>query len=106
MGLVGTFFRHMDFDLSQVPMGGCPPTFNFVPFGATCRPADCRRESSAGRHISLSSMCDSTLEGESGRIEFSERTGYKSANDGSDTRSIQHYLGHRNIQSTIGIHPF
>ncbi|NUY06257.1 tyrosine-type recombinase/integrase [Paraburkholderia sp. JPY169] len=27
-------------------------------------------------------------------------TGYKLANDGHDTRAIQHYLGHRNIQHT------
>jgi len=27
-------------------------------------------------------------------------TGYKLANDGVDTRSLQHYLGHRNIQHT------
>jgi len=27
-------------------------------------------------------------------------TGYKLANDGQDTRSIQHYLGHRNIEHT------
>ena len=26
--------------------------------------------------------------------------GYKLANDGRDTRSLQHYLGHRNIQHT------
>jgi site-specific recombinase XerD len=26
--------------------------------------------------------------------------GYKLANDGQDTRSIAHYLGHRNLQST------
>ena len=26
--------------------------------------------------------------------------GYKLANDGKDTRSLQHYLGHRNIQHT------
>jgi site-specific recombinase XerD len=25
-------------------------------------------------------------------------TGYKLANDGHDTRAIQHYLGHKNIQ--------
>lgn len=25
-------------------------------------------------------------------------TGFKLANDGQDTRSIQHYLGHKNIQ--------
>ena len=28
-------------------------------------------------------------------------TGSKLANDGRDTRSIQHYFGHRNIQSTV-----
>lgn len=28
-------------------------------------------------------------------------TGFKLANDGCDTRSIQHYLGHRNIQHTV-----
>ena len=27
--------------------------------------------------------------------------GYKLANDGRDTRAIQHYLGHRNIQHTV-----
>ena len=27
--------------------------------------------------------------------------GFKLANDGKDTRSIQHYLGHRNIQNTM-----
>ncbi len=27
-------------------------------------------------------------------------TGYKFANDGHDTRSLAHYLGHRNLQST------
>ena len=27
-------------------------------------------------------------------------SGYKLANDGQDTRAIQHYLGHRNIQQT------
>ena len=28
-------------------------------------------------------------------------TGYKLANDGHDTRTIQHYLGHKNIQHTV-----
>jgi site-specific recombinase XerD len=27
--------------------------------------------------------------------------GYKLANDGVDTRSLQHYLGHRNIAHTV-----
>ena len=27
--------------------------------------------------------------------------GFKLANDGHDTRSVQHYLGHRNIQHTV-----
>jgi type 1 fimbriae regulatory protein FimB/type 1 fimbriae regulatory protein FimE len=29
-------------------------------------------------------------------------TGFKLASDGQDTRAIQHYLGHRNIQHTVG----
>lgn len=28
-------------------------------------------------------------------------TGFKLANDGQDTRAIQHYLGHKNIQNTV-----
>jgi type 1 fimbriae regulatory protein FimB/type 1 fimbriae regulatory protein FimE len=28
-------------------------------------------------------------------------TGFKLANDGHDTRAIQHYLGHRNIAHTV-----
>ena len=28
-------------------------------------------------------------------------TGFKLANDGHDTRSLQHYLGHKNIQHTV-----
>lgn len=28
-------------------------------------------------------------------------TGYKLANDGHDTRAIQHYLGHKNIRHTV-----
>lgn len=27
--------------------------------------------------------------------------GFKLANDGHDTRAVQHYLGHRNIQHTV-----
>jgi site-specific recombinase XerD len=30
--------------------------------------------------------------------------GYKLANDGQDTRAIQHYLGHRSIASTVRIY--
>ena len=28
-------------------------------------------------------------------------TGFKLANDGQDTRNIQHYMGHKNIQNTV-----
>lgn len=28
-------------------------------------------------------------------------TGFKLANDGNDTRSVQHYMGHKNIQHTV-----
>jgi type 1 fimbriae regulatory protein FimE len=27
--------------------------------------------------------------------------GFKLANDGKDTRAVQHYLGHKNIQHTV-----
>jgi len=30
--------------------------------------------------------------------------GFKLANDGHDTRAIQHYLGHRNIARTVRLH--
>jgi len=30
-----------------------------------------------------------------------DSTGFKLANDGHDTRSIQHYLGHKNTQHTV-----
>jgi type 1 fimbriae regulatory protein FimE len=46
--------------------------------------------------------------GEKARIQFPvhpqmlrHATGYKLANDGHDTRAIQHYLGHKNIQHTV-----
>ena len=32
--------------------------------------------------------------------------GYKLANDGQDTRAIQHYLGHRSIASTVRYNGF
>ena len=32
---------------------------------------------------------------------FRHACGYKLANQGVDTRSLQHYLGHRNIQHTV-----
>ena len=46
--------------------------------------------------------------GERARISFPvhphmlrHATGYKLANDGHDTRAIQYYLGHKNIQHTV-----
>jgi type 1 fimbriae regulatory protein FimE len=30
-----------------------------------------------------------------------QATGYKLANDGQDTRALQHYLGHKNIMHTV-----
>jgi hypothetical protein len=33
-------------------------------------------------------------------IMLRHSTGYKLANNGHDTRSLAHYLGHRNLQST------
>jgi site-specific recombinase XerD len=40
-------------------------------------------------------MCEWTRNGKP-----AASTGYKLANDGHDTRAIQHYLGHRSIAST------
>ncbi len=49
-----------------------------------------------------------TRAGQHAKIGFSvhphmlrHSTGYKLANDGHDTRAIQHYLGHKNIQHTV-----
>ena len=46
--------------------------------------------------------------GEAARLPFPihphmlrHAVGYRLANDGQDTRAIQHYLGHRNIQHTV-----
>jgi type 1 fimbriae regulatory protein FimB/type 1 fimbriae regulatory protein FimE len=49
-----------------------------------------------------------TRAGETARFDFPihphmlrHATGYKLANDGHDTRAIQQYLGHKNIQHTV-----
>ena len=46
--------------------------------------------------------------GEEGKLPFPvhphmlrHACGYKLANDGHDTRALQHYLGHKNIQHTV-----
>lgn len=46
--------------------------------------------------------------GESAEFPFPVRlgmlrhaSGYKLANDGQNTRAVQHYLGHKNIQHTV-----
>ena len=51
--------------------------------------------------------------GEAAKMPFSvhphmlrHACGYKLANQGVDTRSLQHYLGHKNIQHTSGIPSF
>ena len=36
-----------------------------------------------------------------GRLDRRQAAGYKLAGDGHDTRSIQDYLGHKNIQHTV-----
>ena len=33
--------------------------------------------------------------------EIKAACGFKLANDGHDTRALQHYLGHKNIQHTV-----
>jgi site-specific recombinase XerD len=39
--------------------------------------------------------------GKSREISLRHSTGFKLANQGVDTRSLQHYLGHKNIQPTV-----
>jgi type 1 fimbriae regulatory protein FimE len=46
--------------------------------------------------------------GEKARLDFPVHPhmlrhgcGFKLANDGQDTRAIQHYMGHKNIQHTV-----
>ena len=65
-------------------------------------PASWRRNSdNSGRQSRLRA-------GENAKIKFPVHPhmlrhgcGYKLANDGQDTRAIQHYMGHKNIQHTV-----
>jgi len=38
---------------------------------------------------------------QSAHVQLRHACGYKLANDGHDTRSLQAYLGHKNIQHTV-----
>jgi type 1 fimbriae regulatory protein FimE len=44
---------------------------------------------------------DRSVRGQSQRLILRHLTGFKLANQGVDTRSLQHYLGHKNIQHTV-----
>jgi type 1 fimbriae regulatory protein FimE len=77
-----------------------------------------RREQAAGRHV-FQSERDAPMTpagfrktlariGEASELPFPvhphmlrHAAGYKLANQGVDTRTLQHYLGHRNIQHTV-----
>ena len=77
-----------------------------------------QREKEPGRYVFLSER-DAPMSpvgfrrmitrlGEAARMPFSihphmlrHACGFKLANDGQDTRALQHYLGHRNIQHTV-----
>jgi integrase len=76
-----------------------------------------RREHAEGRHVFQTERKAPVTEtgfrktlariGEASQLSFPVHphmlrhgTGYKLANDGRDTRALQHYLGHRNIQHT------
>jgi hypothetical protein len=41
------------------------------------------------------------VSGRVANLTVQERCGFKLANDGHDTRALQHYLGHKNIQHTV-----
>ena len=77
-----------------------------------------QREQEPGRYVFLSERdapmspvgfrCMVTRLGEAAKMPFSihphmlrHACGFKLANDGQDTRALQHYLGHRNIQHTV-----
>jgi type 1 fimbriae regulatory protein FimB len=44
---------------------------------------------------------DRSVRGQSQRLILRHSTDFKLANQGVDTRSLQHYLGHKNIQYTV-----
>jgi site-specific recombinase XerD len=46
-------------------------------------------------------ILNSVIIGEAATKLLRHSTGYKLANDGHDTRSIQQYLGHKNITHTV-----
>jgi len=77
-----------------------------------------RREQPEGRYVFLTERAGPMTTagfrkmlaraGESGSFPFPihphmlrHACGYKLANDGQDTRAVQHYLGHKNIQHTV-----
>src|SRR6516164_7558246 len=62
--------------------------------------------SAAGQ--SVPSVSTGSLSGEAAKMPFPihphmlrHACGFKLANDGHDTRALQHYLGHKNIQHTV-----
>src|SRR6516165_2703468 len=64
--------------------------------------------SAAGQSAALDSIGSSSASGGAAKMPFPihphmlrHACGFKLANDGHDTRALQHYLGHRNIQHTI-----
>jgi Phage integrase family len=59
----------------------CPPSDFTISSAGSAKPLACR------------SKCIRTCSGIA--------CGYKLANDGHDTRALQHYLGHKNIQHTV-----
>ena len=56
---------------------------------------------SAVRKVVARAGCQAGLEFPIHPHMLRHATGYKLANDGHDTRAIQHYLGHKNIQHTV-----
>ena len=77
-----------------------------------------KREDSAGRYVFMTERKAPmtirgfhnmvALAGVAAKFPFSvhphmlrHATGYKLANDGQDTRALQHYLGHKNIMHTV-----
>ena len=64
--------------------------------------------SAVGRSAPSASIASSSVSGRPPRCHFPihphmlrHACGFKLANDGHDTRALQHYLGHKNIQHTV-----
>ena len=86
-----------------IPNRGCKPKPQKIP-SAQIQPCHDRIQAddlpSAACVVPVKMDAPVAMQASSSRHMLRHATGYKLANDGQDTRTIQHHLGHRNIQHT------